>query len=526
MSLPPDSPYFSAFNGDIRNVKLFAPAGIRHDAANSTYTFSVQPDWYLNPLDHYHVLDFNNGTGSPQNMTLTLPVQQKLPHGSRFYVVHYKTIKANDTIQLYTIANSDETINGAASPFTIGPFLTDVDPGIVFLFALNNNWSVYLQPYTTKANHTPMVRFNNANVDYSEQHNEASRSVYVDVGWGMTPPGTQYPDTVVDAVVPDFGGGVVNSIVPGMDGFITLADYVDACSPPNTIPAFLCNKTGFYRINPNIQSRYRFLQDSNVIDETYSPIECWFTQGDINRNTTQQTTWDNNAKYKLPLTTTAVRSSNLMDGINVADIFGNATSSFVTELIEGQYYYFVYQMLHLDAVTVTLNNVTMFGNVVFEFLKETAPAAPPAVMSFNGGGEVNNNSSFFRGKTLERKQSHASVSSSSSSSTNQFHNFSPLQKQFSLKDLEGLVGQLYQREKSCQVEKEHLFNLQKEKEEALRKQKQEVLAQKEKEKSAILENKRIRRNHQLEIDVMMTTALPPCAAGLATISSSKGKGSK
>ena len=345
----------------------FRGKGLHHNKELAHYKFSVQPDWYFEYESDLHLIDLDNTTGSPQTLSITLPKISSLQYSSRIWFVYYKKMNAGDTLELYTLAGSGNTINETASPFVFGPFVNDIEAGVAVCIANDTNYIFRFQKAPSYVG-APMVRFASSSTYDAPDVNQYA--VITQTGWQLTGNAAAYIDSRVDVVVPITGGEEV--IHPGMDGYMVKTNYTD--SDMNVVDAYQCTQSGYYRISPNFQTRYQYAQTGGT-DITVTPLECWFKKGDVDNNPMTSVY----PLHKMPISAQPMRelgSATVTDG----EIFGNLATSFVAHLDAGEEYYFAFMNIMLEPTVPDYTNFFTFGDVFFELVKIDD------VMMMMGGG--------------------------------------------------------------------------------------------------------------------------------------------
>lgn len=119
------------------------PAGIEHNASESTYVYSVSNTWQINPLDHIHVVAIDEhqvAPGVPNVITLTLPVLETLPFSSRIYFFYVSEANAGDELVFIPLSGSGNTVNGNALGYT---FTLSGQKQLIFAFGLRSNYIIH-----------------------------------------------------------------------------------------------------------------------------------------------------------------------------------------------------------------------------------------------------------------------------------------------------------------------------------------------------------------------------------------------
>jgi len=347
---------------------MFKGQGLRHNSTFANYRFSQQPDWYFEYESDLHVINFDNTTGLPQTMSITLPYLQNLQYASRVWFVYYKAMNAGDTLEIYTLAGSGNTINDAVSPFIFGPFVYDINPGVAVCVAHDNNYTFRFQSAPSHVG-APMVRFVSSSTYAAPDPNQYA--LISETDW-QTTGAAAYMSSRVDITVP-ITGATAEVIHPGMEGYIVKTSYTD--SDANVVDAYECTQSGYYKISPNFQTRYQYAQTSAVLDETVTTTECWFKVGDV----------DNNVGSIPPLHKMNVATQPLRQlgsaTVDAAEIQGNLSTTFVAHLDAGSEYYFSFVNLMDSTVVPNYANYDIFGDVFFELVKvDPAPTLFSAMM--------------------------------------------------------------------------------------------------------------------------------------------------
>ena len=135
----------SAFTGFFNASQIGSswPAGIEHNPVESTFLYSVSNTWFINPLDHFQIVSIDEAQvppGNPNTMTLTMPIVDSLPMGSRIFFFYVSQANVGDLLTFQPVFGSGNTINGNALGFT---FTLSGGRQLIFAFAINNNYIIH-----------------------------------------------------------------------------------------------------------------------------------------------------------------------------------------------------------------------------------------------------------------------------------------------------------------------------------------------------------------------------------------------
>jgi hypothetical protein len=199
----------------------------------------VSASWFVQPVDHLHVIAIDVSGAGPYTMNLQLPVMNELQLNSRMYFFYVSQANAGDFLVFKPTSESGDTVNGDATSFT---FTLTGTKQLLFCLGVNGNYIIHEFGGSgggSSTASTPMLTFNaNLNTDGgtipladfpTETYlNPFGLKVYTsENGFDATPSATEY--------------------IPGMDGYVTYVSSIPSW-PGGTMPGWACTVAGIYRI--------------------------------------------------------------------------------------------------------------------------------------------------------------------------------------------------------------------------------------------------------------------------------------
>lgn len=296
--------------GDGRNLPSNWPAGIRYSPDHDKYIYSVSHTWQISALDHLHVVVFDVPPAPPagNTMTLTLPVMANLPLQSRIYFFYVSQANPEDILKFVPVTGSGDTINGNAVSYS---FLLNGEPQLYIALAVKGNYVVHAfgrNSITTGSIPTEFYEYD---------------SLVAPTANVVTPYSTSNPGSY-EMVAGNGASSAAVVIVDGMQGYITPNSLV----PAGSFQGFLCNQSGTYLINPDI--------DATLI---YTP--AFFTAAGSNLGPYQANLLEYNADGSFsktiisPARSNSRKSSQLPDEFSAVNYTATATNAAYTTVTEG-----------------------------------------------------------------------------------------------------------------------------------------------------------------------------------------------
>lgn len=225
------------------------PAGIQYNANEDKYTYSVNASWKITPKSHLHVLDIDGAIGAgPYTLTIQLPIISQLPFSSRMYYFYLSNSQDQDVLRFIPTTGSGDVING--DPFNFD-FTLDGRKKLFIALAVHGSYIIHEFGYSPPAP-VPPVTYSVPLVCHRAVLPTPTGAITYTKGT-FPSPADAWPASGFTAFywtsdafnpVPD-----VNVYNPGMDGYLTYAKPV----PGQTLPGFVVNKTGLYRVTYEIK---------------------------------------------------------------------------------------------------------------------------------------------------------------------------------------------------------------------------------------------------------------------------------
>lgn len=230
---------FTAF-GTSDNLPSSWPAGVRYDHNSSRYVYSVSNAYQIAALQHVHVVDIDvpQVLSVPNVMSLTLPVMKNLPLESRLYFFYVTQASKDDQLSFLPVSLSGNTINGNAVSYT---FVLTGEQELFIAIGVNDNYIIHAfgknNPSLDLINHLP--------TEYWEFQGEVAPIF-----------GPSFEYQAMPSASSDMYNGVVapigpTTVITGMEGFLT----ADVPVPTQAFNGFLCNESGLYLVDPQLEAR-------------------------------------------------------------------------------------------------------------------------------------------------------------------------------------------------------------------------------------------------------------------------------
>ena len=229
----------SAFTGFFNASQIGSswPAGIEHNPVESTFLYSVSNTWFINPLDHFQIVSIDEAQvppGNPNTMSLTMPIVDSLPMGSRIFFFYVSQANAGDLLTFQPVFGSGNTVNGNALGFT---FTLTGSRQLLFAFALNNNYIIHNAGLNTPAPDPPFVPPCQIMRMTIEQQAFLSTSYLI----SLQCPGYRH------AFPSQSDNWVVENVISGMEGYILPDEAVPGLGAGAY--AFRCTEPGYYEFH-------------------------------------------------------------------------------------------------------------------------------------------------------------------------------------------------------------------------------------------------------------------------------------
>jgi hypothetical protein len=228
--------------GNSSNILSQWPAGVKYNPSTSRYLYSTNSTWNISALDHIHVvaIDTPQVGNVPKVMTLTLPILQNLPLGSRIYFFYVSQATANDQLVFVPVTGSGDTMNGNALGFT---FVLSGEPELIIALGVNQNY--ILQAFGKNNNHgnsgIPTVKY-------------AYDGSILPIVLASSPSGEFASSS--DLIAGNASTGTEIEVIDGMAGYIT----PEVAVPTRSFQGYLCNKSGIYLVQPSLYASCNYLQ--------------------------------------------------------------------------------------------------------------------------------------------------------------------------------------------------------------------------------------------------------------------------
>ena len=225
----------TTFGDAISQLPSTWPAGITYNPNEDKFLYSVNPNWLINPLDHFFVLGIDAVDPVVHTMQIQLPIIGTLPLNSRMYYFYVSQSNYGDVLQFIVTPLSGDTVNGdpVSASFTLNGrkklFIAIAVHGNFVIHEFGGNGLLEGPPTNQFINipHTGLFTWGAPKVPIAPWPHATSRLTGV---YKYNP-------------VP-----VANTSYPGMDGYITVTDTVPGAYG---CPGFICQHAGRYRITSN-----------------------------------------------------------------------------------------------------------------------------------------------------------------------------------------------------------------------------------------------------------------------------------
>lgn len=237
----------TVFGSDAQVLSTW-PAGIRYNPNEDKYTFSVANNWKISPQDHLHVVDIDGPLGlGPYELTLQLPILNQLPFSSRMYFFYVSNSQDLDLLTFIPTPLSGDTVNG--SPF-FHSFTMSGNTKLLIALAVNGNYIIHEFGYTPPVP-IPPTPYSTPLVCHRAVLPTPSGAITYTKGT-FPSPADAWPASGFTSFywTSDAWNPVPDPLIynTGMDGYITYAKPV----PGQTLPGFVVQKTGLYRVTYEI----------------------------------------------------------------------------------------------------------------------------------------------------------------------------------------------------------------------------------------------------------------------------------
>ena len=83
-----------------------------------TYRWTLGSSVQIQALDHVHIVNYDQDGAGPYTMTLTMPVMEHLPAGSRMYYFYVSRCHDGDFLNFSTVPLSGNTVNGVLGTYS------------------------------------------------------------------------------------------------------------------------------------------------------------------------------------------------------------------------------------------------------------------------------------------------------------------------------------------------------------------------------------------------------------------------
>jgi hypothetical protein len=264
---------FTAF-GSSDNLPSSWPAGVRYDHNSSRYVYSVSNAYQIAALQHVHVVDIDvpQVLSVPNVMSLTLPVMKNLPLESRLYFFYVTQATKDDQLSFLPVSLSGNTINGNAVSYT---FVLTGEQELFIAIGVNDNYIIHAfgknNPSLDLINHLP--------TEYWEFHGEVAPIF-----------GPSFEYQAMPSASSDMYNGVAaplgpTTVITGMEGFIT----ADVPVPTQVFNGFLCNESGLYLVDPQLEARLGYTAVDGVgtnLGPYYANFSEFNADGSFNKHAT------------------------------------------------------------------------------------------------------------------------------------------------------------------------------------------------------------------------------------------------
>lgn len=198
-----------------------------------TYRWSLGSSVQIQALDHVHIVNYDQDGAGPYTMTLTMPVMEHLPAGSRMYYFYVSRCHDGDFLNFSTVPLSGNTVNGVLGTYS---FTLTGEKTLFACVGVNGNYIIHPINVNIATPVPPVVNSGLSGVLYDATGSSLA------CGSVATPLGLSFVFSFQSAAV-----------MPAPQA-INTNDYIGAFT--ENVPwsggayyGFRCNKAGFWSIN-------------------------------------------------------------------------------------------------------------------------------------------------------------------------------------------------------------------------------------------------------------------------------------